>query len=360
MGMPERVVIRVGVNPKEGWSAVLRAVSIESELRRLQPNSAVTVIASGGSSVFDFVYRHVRDLVEAPDDGDAEGELTQIPLPGPIRFAWVEGTRDDARLAAAWSRRAMRVAWANADGVHDGGTLAGSMTLDPLGLPEELRSVAFGASVNRVQRATTDRRAPCCGGALHLRLHAITGTEQVELARLLQSQRSPWASQSIEARPDLTRLQRSHLAETDLHLMPFDSIAKDAALADLWVVDTVSSAVLASTLGIPFLLAPAFTDSSGRLSHFCRRYGGWFVGRFDPSTVSAVLRVRARDAARLYERSADATETSKMLSWRRVFSEGLPALVSESGIATVRAASKLGRKEFPPPSDGRKSTHIQG
>lgn len=356
MSRPDRIILRTGSQSSEGWSALLRVVQIEQALRSQLPEVAVTVVASGGPVVWDFLYGRVRDLVELQPDTDAEREALVLRLRSPVAFTWVDGTGQDLACARAWTAFSRRVGCRNPMPIAADGRPSGSLLLSAAGGIEILPGAAHGLLPCAQRPVAAVPRVPCGGGTLHLRLHRWQGADVLELVQALRAERAPWASVSVTNRPDHSIGVRKALQHLDLDLISIGAESRDAA-ADLWVVDTISSALEARALGIPFLFLANRGEEDGRLAVFCRLLGGWFLGSVEPQALVAILRVRARDAASLYERARGAQGVADHRSWFRVLEAGAPELIA----CSRRLNDELhNRKDFPLVPEGRRTIHIQG
>lgn len=343
MRSPPRVLLRASPSPREGWAAVYRCAAIEARLRSLLPETPVTVVASGGPAVLDYLYTRVRDLVAAPEDLPGGHETSLIPAGVPVRLVWVDGFADAPDRARRWAGRGTASACPAGSEPDAWGDLPGTLFFAPGGREASLGGAAY--TVVNPGMPGNPPRAPGGGGAIHFQLRAMPFELQLQLLRSISGERIFRAGRTMEAPGDLSPRRRRALRESlpGLELVSGEDSHALAARGGLLVVDTAGGACEAAALGAPFVLAPAVPHGDLRgLRSLCRAHGGVCAGSLDPGALAACLRVRARGGRRQGFGGGAETAPLDTLGWLRVFARALnelEPLLAAAGEPRLRTAA---------------------
>ena len=348
MRASHHIILRLANDSLTAWSPILRLAAMESWLRARLPETRVTVIAPQNTVHTDFLYSQVRELTLAGEGLDPEHELAALRLKKPADLVWFEGDLGSRNMARRWLTGASAVAWGAGLSQNGSGDLAGSYLLR---LGQEVGNLLPGAShtILNPLAPRMNERALCGGGNLLLTLDSFTFEQQLALATRASSERTPWSRRCWVLAPHHSDGQAARLEQAwpGLQVLRPKKALQLPTSVDLHVTDSVRSSAESAARGTPFVLIPT-SDSSDNPDHlraFCRRFGGWFAGSSDWPALSAILRVRARSARRLVERTEAMTAPLDLNGWGRllaqVLTEHSAMLTSDCKLPLMRKASEV-------------------
>src|SRR5262245_49080121 len=98
------IFIRSMTQRDGGFESHRRAAAIERWVREVSPTSRVTVFASGGSDVQEYLYTRVRDLVALPADATAADDAWALGTRGRADLVLYDGGAPEEERRETWRR----------------------------------------------------------------------------------------------------------------------------------------------------------------------------------------------------------------------------------------------------------------